>query len=610
MQMMKTRPAHARARRILASLAVGGWLVWGSLGALPAQAACRLQQLSLPVHMVDKRPISTLTINGTELPMLVDSGAFFSVLSDATATQLNLPLRSVPFEMRITGFAGDLKTRLTTVDKLGLKGAELPRVDFLVGANEIGHGIMGIMGRNILSATDADYDLAHGVVHLTFPTGECEKTNLAHWAGDAPVIELPLERLPRSVDQPILVEVKANGKTMVALLDTGAPRSVMTLRSARRAGIDESDLTSKGRTSGAGAGIVKLWRGPLKLLEVGGETLRDNEIEIADSPRLDYDLILGMDYFLSHRIYVSRLQRKVYATWNGRPVFEDGPGDGAGYDQRYAATSAEVDATDADALARRGTALLAAGDLAKAQADLDRACELAPDRADFRFALARLQLARKAVPAAIVDLNEVLRLDPALHEARLLRAQLRERQRDPAGAEEDLAVLDAQLPPSAHQRAAMGSLYASHDRWPEASRQFDQWIASHPQDVQRAHVLDQRCWLRLRLGGDPSLAWTDCDKAVDLDDQVASYQEHLGWSLLRLDRARKARSAFDKALQLSPKRASALYGRGLALRKLDDEPAALADIEAAQRLEPAVLAQLTRHGLTGDATSAPARAQP
>jgi hypothetical protein len=36
---------------------------------------------------------------------------------------------------------------------------------------------------------------------------------------------------------------------------------------------------------------------------------------------LDVDMLIGADFFLSHRIYVANSQRKLYFTYNGGPVF-------------------------------------------------------------------------------------------------------------------------------------------------------------------------------------------------------------------------------------------------------------------------------------------------
>jgi len=202
------------------------------LATVSAWAGCDLQQMEIPVRILDHRPIATLTLNGTEVPMLVDSGAFFSMLSESTATQLKLPLHSLPAGLRIQGYTGRVDAKLTRVESMGLLGARLSNVEFVVGGNELGAGIMGVLGRNILSMADTEYDLAHGAVRLSFPKGECAKTNFAHWAGEAPVVEVPLDGGQYRKDTAIRLEVSVNGKRTLALLDTGAEQTSLTLRAA------------------------------------------------------------------------------------------------------------------------------------------------------------------------------------------------------------------------------------------------------------------------------------------------------------------------------------------------------------------------------------------
>ena len=54
----------------------------------------------------------------------------------------------------------------------------------------------------------------------------------------------------------------------------------------------------------------------------------------------DPDMLLGIDYFLSHRLYVSRSQRRIYATWNGGRVFRrNGSGNGSEQPRQHAGHS-------------------------------------------------------------------------------------------------------------------------------------------------------------------------------------------------------------------------------------------------------------------------------
>eukprot|EP01036_Dinobryon_divergens_P051482 gene51482-68894_t len=303
--------------------------------------------------------------------MLVETGAFFSSLSPATAEQLKLRTSRLPWGLTIEGYTGKVAAQRTRVEKVGLQGAELSNVEFVVGGNELGAGIQGILGRNILAAADTEYDLARGSVKLSFPKGDCEGNQFAHWAGDAPVVVVPLEEDERE-HTGMRVEVRINGKPAMASLDTGATATSMTLKTARRSGILESDMTPSGRTGGLGEGKVSSWTAPVASFELGGEKIINNRLRVDDATRPDLEVLLGLDYFLSHRVYVSRLKRQVYVTWNGGPVFALNQASDETGNARFTAPPGGSERDDADALARSGAAAIAVGNHQRALADLNR----------------------------------------------------------------------------------------------------------------------------------------------------------------------------------------------------------------------------------------------
>lgn len=560
------------------------------------KSRCSIETMDIPVRLIDHRPVATIQLNGVEVPMLVDSGAFYSMMSAATAAQLNLKLRRPPPGFTIQGHAGAVEAlRVATVDEVGLQRATLKKVDFFVGGNELNAGILGILGRNFLSAADTEYDLAHGVLRLVFPKGDCEKANLAYWAGDAPVIEAPIETDGRRNDTAVRVLTKVNGERVTALMDTGAPGTSLALRAARRAGIKDEDMKPFGRASGVGTGYAQQWIADIGSFELGGEKITHNRLPISDVDTYDHGMLLGLDYFLSHRVYVSRLQGKVYATWNGGPIFAQGRGTAGDYDQRYAAKAEEIAADDADGLMRRGAAALTAGDPKRALEDLDRACALKPEVATCYEARSRVHQAMKRPQLALADLDTALTLDPSLTQARLRRVPLRVMSGDRDGAKADLAALDAALPPSSNLRAAMAGYHARFDQVPEAMKQYELWIKSHPKDMELARVYNDRCWLRARMNVDVTMGLADCKEAVDLDDATPAYWDSLGWTYLRLGDASRARKAFDKALgQRSwdwP-----LYGRGLAQLRLNEAEKGRQDLEAARKLTSRIDEEVRRAG--------------
>lgn len=571
----------------------------------PDPNRCRIQTMDIPVQLIDQRPVSTVKLNGVSVPMLVDSGAFYGMLSTATARQLNLPLRHPPQGFKVRGQVGSVEQlRVTTVKEVGLEIATVKDVDFFVGGNELNAGIMGILGRNFLSAADTEYDLAHGVVRLVFPKGECEKVNLAYWAGEAPVIEVPIESTNRHNDTAVRVRALINGQRVTALMDTGAPMTSLSLAAARRVGVATDAMQPAGRTSGIGTGRADRWMADIPSFQLAGEKVLNNRLPVSDVDASDHGMLLGLDYFLSHRVYVSRLQGKVYATWNGGPIFAQARGQGGEYDPRYAAKAEVIADDDADGFARRGAAALTAGDPKRALEDLNRAVALKPEVANYRDLRSRVHQAMRDPKQALADLDQALTLDPALHEARVRRASLRGAAGDREGASADLAALDAAVPPSWNLRRTMADLHARLNQGPEAIRQYGLWINSHPKDLQLAAAYNSRCWLRARMNVEVAQGLEDCKEAVDRDGDSPNFRSSLGWTYLRLGDASRARKAFDKTIELR-NGPWALYGRALARFKLNEADQGQLDLEAARKLSPKIDEDVRKAGFDALAAGVP-----
>jgi tetratricopeptide (TPR) repeat protein len=566
--------------------------------ALPllAHAACQVETLELPVTMVGSRAVATVGINGTPVPLTVDSGAFFSILTEAAAAQLKLPLKQ-NFGLRVEGITGRVDTQITTVDKLQVLKGDIPRVQFIVGGNEPGAGTMGLMGRNLLSFTDTEYDLAHGVIRFLFPNDDCAKANMAYWAGSAPVTEIDLLSGFRARGSAIRVPVKLNGKDLVALFDTGAT-TVVTAGAARRAGIAEADMTPAGTLYGAGRGSAKAWIAPFEKFELGGEAILHNRLRVADFDVGDADMLLGIDFFLSHRIYVSKQQSKLFITYSGGTVFALNKGEAASpvaFDADPAASSTQP--ATADQFARRGAASAARHDYESALADLDRSCELDPASAAFFAQRGAIQEALKRPVKALEDFDKALELDPMQADARLRRALLRLQAKDRDGAKADLDALDKTLAAQAQMRLAMAHLYLDLEQPAQALAQLNQWLPAHPNEVRRDAALNSRCRARTMLGIELDKALDDCDAAIDSDAKNANYLDSRGWVYLRLGKYGKALSDFDRSIEFRPKGAWSLYGRGLTKARLGDPAQGEADLTAARKAQPDIDLKVARAGL-------------
>ena len=92
-------------------------IVLMALAALPALtprafASCKLGQMAeLPITMSGSKPQLTAKINGEDAQFVADSGAFYSMISAASAAQFKLSLRPAPFGFGVTGVGGTVTPR-------------------------------------------------------------------------------------------------------------------------------------------------------------------------------------------------------------------------------------------------------------------------------------------------------------------------------------------------------------------------------------------------------------------------------------------------------------------------------------------------------------------
>lgn len=593
--MFKDIPRRAHARRLGTSALLALALHLPTAG----HARCQLQTMDIPVKMVGNRAIATVTINGTPVPLIVDSGAFYSFLTEAAAQQLQLKTRPVPFGMRVDGLTGSVDTRLTQVKHLGVGGGDLTDIEFLVGGNEAGGGGMGLMGRNILSALDTEYDLAHGMIRLVRTNDDCDKANMAYWAGETPlsIVDL-LDDGPRELLPSIRTRLLLNGHEVDAIFDTGAA-TVVSLDAAHSAGVKDADMKRTERLTGAGRGKADAWTAPFDRVELGAEAVLHNRLAVGDFQLRGADILVGIDFFLSHHIYVSKKQERMYFTYNGGPVFALN----TSAPDEAAAASAEPPASvpaatmTADDYARRGAASLARHEARAALADLDRACALEPGNGTFFAMRARVHAALEDADKTQQDLDAALRLDPGQADARIERAWLRYFRNQRDAALDDLSTLDKTLAPQSQIRLAMGRLYETLALPAEALAQWNQWIPAHRHDIELEHAYNSRCWVRVELGLELDKALDDCDEAVDADSRNASYLDSRAWVYLRLGKFAKAKADFDRSLAIRPAGAWSLYGRGLAHLHLGEAAPGQADLAQARKVEADIDARVKLAGL-------------
>jgi len=566
------------------------------LAAPAAHAACQITRYAeLPVTMQGLRPVVTGSLNGVEGEFLTDTGAFFSMISQATAERLKLRPQPLPGRIEVRGASGTAPVGLVTIKELSLNGfGSGHKVDFLVGGNAVMQGLLGIIGQNVIGQADTEFDLAGGAIRL-FHTKDCKETNLAYWHGKDPVAIVPIRELTPA--QPQLVgDVMLNGVKIAVLLDSGAERSMLDFKAARRAGIklDGPEVQAGGVLEGINGKSFETWLTHFDSLDIDGELIRNARLRIADvEVPAGADMVLGADFFLSHRIYVATSLRRVFITYNGGHVF----------DLRQPATesagTAAPDTTmDAAALRRRAAALSARRDFAGAIADLDRAIELAPDDAEtyHRRGIARWESGDKAGAAA--DFDEAVKRKPDDVIVLMDRGTVRLSSDDQEGARADFERVASLAPNDATLVLNMASAYERYGHLSEAVSRLDRWVAANPRDDRLPAALAERCWALAMLGTDLDRALSDCNGALRNGQRIARNLDGRALVWLRLGKYDKAISDYRAALELQPRAAHARFGLGLAEFHKGQHEAGEADMKAAVEMRASIADEFKQQGLT------------
>ena len=317
-------------RADLLSIALAICFVGG--GPAHGEASCQMQELGeLPVT-TDGNVLVDTQVNGRPVKMIVDTGSAATFLMRPAAERLGLALRRHN-NLEMYGVGGKDQGASARVKEF--KVANLVGQDFdilVAGRHDMGVA-EGVLGALFLMQTDVEFDFPHKMLRF-FKPRNCKGDQVVYWGtaySVAPMVG--------STEGRIEVSVLLNGKTTPAQMDTGATASVVTTQGAANAGLNPTsgDVSAHGPIHGLGAELVQSHVGVFPTFSFGDETIHNARLEIADLYQADKEvqldshiptkvvdeanMLIGADFFRSHRVYVSLSQRKVYVSYVGGPVF-------------------------------------------------------------------------------------------------------------------------------------------------------------------------------------------------------------------------------------------------------------------------------------------------
>ena len=320
-------------------------VMWAGLAPV-AMGACKITIMGeLSVDTAHNRILTAGTIDAHPVTVLIDTGSAFSFIWESAARRLNLPIGAMP-GVRIYGIGGWANASQTALKRLQIGtfyANDLRLVVLGGGAGQSADAPVFVLGDDLLSHFDTEFDLAHGKVRLLRTAG-CKLDETPYWTTTFSEADLEGSDITRPQ---IRANVLVNGKSVSALFDTGSLTSTITRAAAERAGVTpwRPHTQAPDRISGIGSEQEESWVGTFSVFAVGDETVRNVSLRIADLFRADREvkigshvareveglptMLIGCDFFLRHRMLVLSKQRKLVFTYNGGPIFQVMEGESA-----------------------------------------------------------------------------------------------------------------------------------------------------------------------------------------------------------------------------------------------------------------------------------------
>ena len=330
--------------------------------SIPSGPHCVYMNLAtLPVKLSGGLVTVNGTVNGSNTAMVVVTGSEYTELSLQAAEKLGLKVAHT----KMTEFDAKGKEEAIYAAYVGnvALGKNMREGIRLGVAPTLGASHSAIAGADIVLGSyrrDVEFSLATSEIKFLVPTG-CDNAFLAYWDDNASTV--PLTALSQN-DPRQLVTVEVNGHEMVALIDSGAPTSLIDLAAAERVGVTPKSAGVTELTNGDGIRPRhgKTWLASFSSFAIGGETIKNPAIGITDlwgmgkvEPDVTVmlrtgiqtlggladrsgmgsfqalidgeghpDMLLGADFLRCHRVLFAMSQRRKYFTYLGGKVFNNG----------------------------------------------------------------------------------------------------------------------------------------------------------------------------------------------------------------------------------------------------------------------------------------------
>jgi tetratricopeptide (TPR) repeat protein len=196
---------------------------------------------------------------------------------------------------------------------------------------------------------------------------------------------------------------------------------------------------------------------------------------------------------------------------------------------------------------------------------------------------------------AMENFDRALQLAPASAGAHLGRGNVHDAEGDHRGAIAEYSEAISDAPNLAEAYDMRGLAYANSRDLPAALEDLNRAIALKPS---LSIAYNNRCWARALAGQGLTLALADCDEALRLAPDNASFLNSRALVEFQQHDFRAAFGDYDASYRRDAHQVGSLYGRGVSQIRLGEVVAGQADISAATARDAGVRARYAAYGVS------------
>ena len=276
----------------------------------PLAAGCTLERKAdLQLTIVRNFMLAPVSIDGRRVLLVVDTGAEASTLTPEAAAALHLP-RDASHGSVLIGISGPIRTPNVRVAKFDID--TIQRTDQSLGLGRmpafpgLHPPVSGLLGTDVLSGYEVDLDVPNGRMSLYAAHG-CAG-GYRPWPG---ALAVPLIQTRSGL---LFVEALVDGRTVTALLDTGARTSLISRRTAATLGVTDATLAGDPERKGIGIGMGGIEFRQHRFTDIGlpGAMVYGMAADVADLRLPGVEMLLGADFLGPRRIWLSYATSTLY----------------------------------------------------------------------------------------------------------------------------------------------------------------------------------------------------------------------------------------------------------------------------------------------------------